>query len=159
MKWEDICSDPTLQDLPYKIELNEWGQIVMTPASNTHGGFQMRIGYLITKLTNEKGLVISECSVKTRENVKVADVAWCSPEFLSKHGKSTPYNTAPEICVEILSPSNSTSQLYARRDLYLDAGAREVWTCDEAGSMCFYSKKGEMARSKLIPGFPTKIAI
>ncbi|RME59856.1 Uma2 family endonuclease, partial [Candidatus Parcubacteria bacterium] len=33
MKWSEVLADPTLQDLPYKIELNEWEQIVMTPAS------------------------------------------------------------------------------------------------------------------------------
>lgn len=30
--WQEICADPNLQDLPYKIELNKSGYIVMTPA-------------------------------------------------------------------------------------------------------------------------------
>ena len=31
MQWQDICDDKLLQDLPYKVELNQWGQIVMSP--------------------------------------------------------------------------------------------------------------------------------
>ena len=28
MKWSDVCEDKVLQKLPYKIELDEWGNIV-----------------------------------------------------------------------------------------------------------------------------------
>ncbi|OKH17440.1 hypothetical protein NIES208_09500 [[Limnothrix rosea] IAM M-220] len=31
MEWQDICDDKLLQDLSYKVELNQWGQIVMSP--------------------------------------------------------------------------------------------------------------------------------
>ncbi len=31
MTWEEVCDDPRLQDLPYKIELNQWGNIEMSP--------------------------------------------------------------------------------------------------------------------------------
>ena len=34
MDWLEVCQNKALQDLPFKIELNEWGQITMTPASN-----------------------------------------------------------------------------------------------------------------------------
>lgn len=33
MEREQLCSEPDLKGLPYKIELNEGGQIVMSPAS------------------------------------------------------------------------------------------------------------------------------
>ena len=32
MKWQEVLEDKSLQDLTYKIELNRWGQIVMSPA-------------------------------------------------------------------------------------------------------------------------------
>jgi hypothetical protein len=31
MQWAEVVEDPNLKDLPYKIELNEYGQIIMTP--------------------------------------------------------------------------------------------------------------------------------
>ncbi|WP_428353136.1 hypothetical protein [Methyloprofundus sp.] len=50
MKWQDVLSDKTLQDLPYKIELNEYGKIEMSPASFIHsllqGEVAKRLGWL-----------------------------------------------------------------------------------------------------------------
>jgi hypothetical protein len=39
-RWQEVLADPTLQDLPYKIELNVWGKVEMSPASNRHGRLQ-----------------------------------------------------------------------------------------------------------------------
>ena len=80
MDWSEVCKERVLQDLPYKIELNEWGNIVMTPASNRHGSIQSRIAFLVMSLM-EQGTVLSECSIDTPRGVKVADVAWASRAF------------------------------------------------------------------------------
>ena len=34
MTWQEVLDDPRLQNLPYKIELDQWGRIVMSPADN-----------------------------------------------------------------------------------------------------------------------------
>ena len=44
MTWADVMAHPQLQDLPLKIELNRWGRIERSPASNEHGRVQMVIG-------------------------------------------------------------------------------------------------------------------
>jgi hypothetical protein len=36
MRWEEVCADRQLQDLPFKIELNKWGQIVVSPVKIKH---------------------------------------------------------------------------------------------------------------------------
>lgn len=155
MNWDEVCADPNLQDLPYKIELNRFGQIVMSPASNWHGALQMRIGSkLIGQLSGE---VISECSIVTEDGVKVADVAWVSPAFSKQHGMTTPFATAPEICVEILSPSNSSEEMTMKRKLYFKAGAKEVWECDQDGVMTFYGQSGVLEQSEIAPDFPKRM--
>ena len=90
MQWSEVLADPTLRNLPYRIELNEYGKIVITPASNRHGSTQSRISRRLWNATGG-GEVTTECSVETRLGVKVADVAWCSPGFIDKHGLETPY--------------------------------------------------------------------
>lgn len=45
MDYKQLCADPLLRDLPFKIELDEHGTILMTPASNRHGTFQANIGH------------------------------------------------------------------------------------------------------------------
>lgn len=50
MQWQQICDNPLFQDMPFKVETNRWGQIVMSPASNQHGLYQARIVRWLTKL-------------------------------------------------------------------------------------------------------------
>jgi Uma2 family endonuclease len=156
MNWQQVCEEPTLQDLPFKIELNEHGQVIMSPASNEHGRFQARLTILLTQHIPD-GEVIAECSVETEQGVKVADVAWISAVFLAEHGYSTPYPRSPEICVEITSPSNSPQELQGKIALYFQRGAREVWICDSFGNLEFYGSAGELQESALLPEFPDRI--
>lgn len=157
MKWQDVLEHPSLRDLPFKIETNEWGQVVMSPATNKHGRLQMRVARLLEDLLGGEALV--ECSVDTSRGVKVADVAWMSDAFAAKYGEQTPYPQAPEICVEVLSPSNTQAEMQEKITLYLAKGAREVWLCEDTGRMCFFSYEGEMERSALAPDFPTSITL
>ncbi|MCI5148756.1 MAG: hypothetical protein D3916_05085 [Candidatus Electrothrix sp. MAN1_4] len=105
MEWAAVLNNPFLKDLPFKIELNKWGQILMSPASNNHGRHQFNVGDRIKTGKKGQGQVIMECSIQTDQGVKVADVAWASDAFIQEHGFTTPYAIAPEICVEIVESS------------------------------------------------------
>ena len=101
MEWAEVVDNPLLQDLPFKIELNKWGKILMSPANNNHGNLQFKVGDIINK-AKHNGEIIIECSINTPDGVKVADVAWASDDFITQYGFNTPYEVAPEICVEVL---------------------------------------------------------
>lgn len=156
MNWTQVIQDPILVDLPYKIELNEWGNIEMSPATNRHNMLQSKILLKLKELIKD-GDVFVECSILTSKNVKVADVVWGSTAFFEKNGFETPYNVAPEICVEVISPSNSTTEMMVKKDLYLAKGAREFWLCNEDGELSFFTHEGEVARSVICPEFPGRI--
>jgi hypothetical protein len=81
MEWSQVLQDKSLADLPYKIELNEWGKIEMSPLSNVRGMIQAEISLQLRNLL-KTGEVLLKCSVLTSKNVKVADVAWEAPPFL-----------------------------------------------------------------------------
>ena len=54
MKWSHLCEDKSLQDLPYKIELNAQGQIIMSPHKPIHSGFQgaiLILGRVVGRVT------------------------------------------------------------------------------------------------------------
>jgi Uma2 family endonuclease len=104
---------------------------------------------LINKLP--KGEVIAECSIQTSEGVKVADVAWASKEFINTFAYKTPYPKAPEICMEIMSPSNSMAEITAKVELYLAKGAQEVWVVYEDGRILTFTHTGEIEKSTLAP--------
>ena len=158
LTWQDVLDDPSLQDLPYKIELNSRGYIEMSPATNLHGLYQVRIGDLLRDLTTD-GKRLVECSVETRDGVKVADVAWLSNPFHAQFGLSTPYPQAPELCVEIISPSNTPQAIAEKIELYLEQGAVEVWTCDLQGQVRFYGAAGMLEQSVLVQGFPSTVTL
>jgi len=156
MNWSEVIADPCLQDLPYKIELNQYGAIVMTPASNRHARQQSRIYDLLSHLKNDGELIV-ECAVATSRGVRVPDVAWMSDSFVEKNGESTPFGQAPEVCIEVVSPSNSHAEMTEKTQLYFDQGAQEVWLCSEAGALEFYTPSGQVEASLLFPKFPQAI--
>ncbi|MFT5468071.1 MAG: Uma2 family endonuclease [Verrucomicrobiales bacterium] len=153
MTWQEVCERPDLKDLPYRIELNQLGQIVMSPASNEHSFRQSRLIRELLKRTSS-GEVLPECSIDTSDGTKVADVVWFSDSFHSKHGLSTPFTEAPEICIEVLSPSNTTEEMRVKRNLYFEQGAIEFWICDQNAVLTFFDKNGQLDSSRLIPDFP-----
>jgi Uma2 family endonuclease len=147
MDWESAIKNPFLKNLPFKIELDKWGKILMSPASNNHGHLQFETGAKIRDSKKGKGKIITECSIQTSQGVKVADVAWASDLFIEKFGFETPYKRAPEICVEVVSPSNSQGEIHEKIELYLSKGAHEVWIVSEDGKTRYYTYEGEMAES------------
>jgi len=67
---------------------------------------------------------------------------------------TAPAPVASEICIEVRSRSNTDTELAAKRALYFDAGALEVWVCDENGQLRFFDPENELAQSNLVPSFP-----
>jgi Uma2 family endonuclease len=147
LRWAELCSDPGLNDLPYKIELNAYGTIEMSPTSTRHARFQATIAYELTRQL-PAGTVMTECPIATIEGVRVPDVAWASAEFVAHHGDATPLPRAPEICVEVRSPSNSDAEMEMKTRAYLAAGAVEVWVVSEVGGVQVVDSLGAQPRSR-----------
>ena len=97
--------------------------------------------------------------MKTRKGTKVADVVWASDERLKQIKYETECSVSPEICVEIISESDTAEEMDEKKLLYLENGAEEVWMCTSEGDMSFYNKKERMVKSVLAPHFPVKIDI
>lgn len=158
MLWQEVCEYPALRNLPFKIELNEQGAIVMSPVKVAHSLFQGKILILLKKLLQE-GEPLVECAVATRKGTKVADVAWASPERIARIKYESECSIAPEICVEVVSSCNTQREIRGKSKLYFEMGAAEVWHCAEDGAMTFYSPAGKLSRSGLAPEFPMKIEL
>ncbi len=157
MTWQEIVENPTLQDLPYKIETNEQGQLIMTPTKIRHGSFQSKIGILLDRQLESQGVVVTECAIQTSAGTKVADVAWFSNERWLIVQDDYDASVAPEICVEVLSDSNTRGEMETKRKLYFEREAREVWICDKNGQMTFFDVGDEISSSRLAPEFPHQI--
>lgn len=155
MNWQEVCANPNLRNLPFKIELNEYGQVVMSPVKVYHSAFQGVIGTLLHRLLN--GYILDECAIATPMGTKVADVAWVSPERFQMIREEDECSIAPEICIEVISSSNSKKEIREKIALYFNQGALECWTCNDRGNMNFYTPGGRLEKSALAPDFPVQI--
>lgn len=158
MNWQEVCEHPSLQDLPFKIELNERGEIIMAPVRVAHSAYQGEIGFLL-RSQRQGGKVLAECAVKTPKGTKVADVAWASDARFTQIKDEAECSIAPEVCVEVLSLSNTDDEIAEKRKLYFDQGAQEVWLCHSDGAVHFYNAAGRLEQSVLFPHFPHQIEI
>jgi Uma2 family endonuclease len=160
-KWGELCAHAELAKFEGRIETDRHGHIIMTPpAEATHGESQFEIGYLLRTLL-PRGRVITECPISTADGVKVADAAWASPERVKGRGEHPCYIRAPEICIEVISPSNTKLEIQEKMALYFTAGASEVWTCSRNGTMSFFTRgsTGPMRSSIICPPFPKQIRL
>jgi len=158
-RWSEILHDPELARLPHRIETDRHGHIIMTPPpAPFHGQKQHYLGSLLKSLLPH-GVIITECPVSTSDGVKAVDVAWVPVERTSEVKTEVCLIGAPDICIEVLSPSNSPAEIREKKALYFEAGAREVWICNQDGTIDFYCHRNSntQQRSEICPDFPAKI--
>jgi Uma2 family endonuclease len=153
-RWQEIAADPVLQDLPYKVETNRRGQLILSPHSNRHSLQQRSVQQFLDRHAPE-GIVAPEFALATDQGVKVPDVVWMSAarwEAMQQTGD--PSTLAPEICVEVLSASNTVDELAEKRALYREVGAEEVWLVEPDGRIRFFGAS-EINHSEIAPDCPS----
>lgn len=158
-RWAELLKDPELARIEGRIETDRHGHIIMSPPpAAQHGGMQFEIGHLLRTLMRG-GRVLTECPISTADGVKAADVAWASGETIREMGNRVCFPRAPEICVEVLSPSNTEAEISEKMALYFDAGAVEVWLCSVQGDIQFFlsADAAPMQASRLCAQFPARV--
>ena len=147
-RYRALCEDPCYAKIPGKIELDAWGRMVMSPPPGAyHGLAQSRLVYKLKTVLG--GEVITEAPIVTPAGLFLADLAWLSSAYVATHGIRTPLAPAPEICLEVVSPSNSVKELSEKRDAYLAVGAEEVWIIYPKSKRCgFHGKQGLLLQSR-----------
>jgi Uma2 family endonuclease len=157
-RWQELVDDPELAKLPYRIETDRFGRTIMSPPPGfRHVSNVAKITSLLKELLPE-GRAFSETPVLTSDGIKVPDATWVSAVYAQELETRDPLvlERAPEICVEVLSPSNSKPEMEEKRALYFEAGAHEVWICRRDGKMEFYTPDLSAA-SRLCPAFPGQL--
>ena len=146
IRYRQLCDDACLASVPGKIELDVWGRVLMTPPPSAyHGLTQSRLVKLLSVLGGD---VITEAPIVTPLGLFLADLAWLSANYVATHGIKTPLAPAPEVCIEVVSPTNSVKELSEKRHAYLAAGAEEVWLVYPQSKRCeFYGAQGLLPRS------------
>ena len=145
-RWRRMCVDPTFEDVPGKIELTQWGEILMSPVGKAHGLLAVALSVLLMRKLGGKAMV--EVGVLTAAGIRAPDVAWCSDAFLAAHPEDAPLSAAPELCIEIASRGNAMPKLREKALAYLAAGATETWiVVPTSRTLEIYRTEGKVDRS------------
>lgn len=159
-RWAEVYDDPELHRYPGRVETNCFGHAVLFPVMEiTHSMHQSAVGFELMKRMSQ-GRVLMVCPVLTSDGIKAVDAAWITGDRVKVGLKDEVLTIAPEVCVEAISPRNAQQEMEARRDLYFEAGAEEVWFCDKQGGMHFFLKadpSAEVKTSVLCPSMPKRI--
>jgi Uma2 family endonuclease len=62
--------------------------------------------------------------------LRVADVAFVSAARVAEIDPDDNLNGAPDLVIEVLSPSNTAAEIYDKEKLCLENGAKEFWVVD-----------------------------
>jgi Uma2 family endonuclease len=153
LRYRDLCDDPYFANVPGKMEIDLWGRVFMSPPPRPyHGRVQARLSDKLTALGGEKTI---EAPIATPLGLFVADLAWSRQKSAPGSEDQAALMRAPELCIEIVSPSNSRKELSEKIGAYLAAGAEEVWIVYPRSRRCeVHSGQGLMKRSR----FPVDLA-
>lgn len=116
----------------YRLELDR-GRVVREPRPGLdHQWLAARfIGRLLRYAEDAGGIVLTEAGFVLSDDpatVRIPDVAYVSEDRLPDEGVPRGMGRmAPDLAIEIVSPSNTASEMEAKLVDYFDAGVRMVW--------------------------------
>ena len=117
-----------------RCELIDGTLIEMSPAGTEHGLIAMKAGAMLYQFVRRRGLgevfaaetgfVLSS----DPDTVRAPDVAFVAADRIPSSGVPAGYmRLAPDLVVEVVSPSDTASDLQSKVYAWLDAGCKLVW--------------------------------
>jgi Uma2 family endonuclease len=142
-RWRELAKDPQSPDF---YELDEFGELVVSPnPTNRHERIAFKVASALeTQLGVEATTAIS---ILTDIGIRRPDATWMPESRWQAAGEVDPLPFAPDICVEVLSPTNTLAEVQIKVGAYLRAGAREVIVVGLDGAVKFCGPEGERETS------------
>ena len=135
----------------YRVELVR-GRLVREPRpAAMHGLLLARLASAIETFAREHGLGLTFADVgfvvaQDPPTVRGPDLAFVSAEAARREGlPRTFWRIAPDLAIEILSPSNTAAEIQEKVLEYLTVGSRQVWVVDpKTRSVTVYRSASEI---------------
>ena len=151
------------------------GVFVPMPAPGTlHGVVTMRVGSYLHVFVEERGLgIVTTAGTAFRlarkpDTVRCPDSAFVRAERVPSPLPRGAVEGAPDLAVEVLSPSNTRAEIDRKLAEYLRYGARQVWIVDPEDRTVSVYAAGGLPRflegdhvldgGDLLPGFALPLA-
>lgn len=111
----------------------QWGQVVtLAPPKWGHTKLQLRLVELLSSKTKDKGKVSAEVPFRAlpEYELRVADVAFVSQKRWDATDDNDNLHGSPDLVIEVLSPSNTKTEMREKAVFFLSTGAEEFWVVD-----------------------------
>ena len=131
MTIEEFCKLPE-DDGPVYHELRHGEVVPVTRPKLKHQMIQSRLRRLLEPLAPPGALVEAEVAFRAlpQYELRAADVAYLAPDRCAKVDPEDYIQGAPDLVIEVLSPSNTAAEIYDKEKLCLHNGAKEFWVVD-----------------------------
>jgi len=169
MTAEQLLQEPGLG----RCELLRGELVFMSPSGSLHAVVVATLGGILYDFVKERklGWVFgAEGGFLIRRNpdtVRAPDAAFVSADRMPASVPAGFFPGPPDLAVEVLSPNDRASEVFAKVSDWLEAGCRKVWVLDpETRSIAVYSPKAEMrmlhfsdtlADEDVLPGFRIEV--
>jgi Uma2 family endonuclease len=132
----------TVEDIEQHPPEGEWelidGELVpATPSGLESSGLGHRIGWIVGNFVYAHGLGMMTGAdggyvlFPDRATIRVPDVAFIRQDRLPPQGDRSHFpRLAPDLAIEVLSPSDRVSEVVAKLEMYKEAGVPLIWVVD-----------------------------
>ncbi|MBI3683567.1 MAG: Uma2 family endonuclease [Acidobacteria bacterium] len=129
------------------LELHHGEPVKVTRPRLVHTLQQRRLGQLLEKRLGQFGVVIVECPFRPtpEHEIWAADVALIAHSRLDAQDEEAWLAGAPDVVIEVLSPSNTASELLDKELLCLRSGSLEFWIVDRKLKLVRVSRRNGSA--------------
>jgi len=115
----------------FRYELRNGEIIEMPPPKPRHWSLQQKLADLLKRSVGEKGVVGTELGFAlSPANYRITDVVFISKDRWIAADQNEDFQGAPDLAIEVLSPSNTALEMNEKRQLCLQHGSREFWMVD-----------------------------
>ena len=115
-----------------RYELRHGGLFTLAPPIHQHSRAQRQLRRLLERAAGESGVVEKEFPFRAlpEYEYRVADVAYVPKGRWDAIDPKGLLSGAPELVVEVLSPSNTVAEIIDKKAVCLENGSREFWVVD-----------------------------
>ena len=142
------------------------------PTGDTHGDVVVRITNALANYVESNDYGAARAGEpgyrldRDPDTVRAPDIAWIAPGHVPVGLRGYP-EFAPDLAVEVKSPSNSNPEMAAKAAMWLSYGSREVWVADPESTSITVHRPGAIPETlgedetldggDLLPGFTTPV--
>ncbi len=164
--------DALPEEAGVKYELNEGELVKVSPSPRlVHNRVRDEIGFRLREYVRSRqlGEVTMETDFKLTEGtVRIPDIAFVRADRLAGIDPRQRLEGAPDLAIEVASPSDDPDDLVLKAQQYIASGARAVWIIYPEARLAYLYKPGQrpevreahqsLDEAEILPGFSAPLS-